>query len=311
MAYITGAAASISDLFDAVVDACTDDGWTETTDTGGDTVLYNGTCYVRLTWEDTGDAHGENTLVLLGRTSVESGDAPNVVRMGVLRSSYGGASEAMAFPATYHIFTFSAEVYVVVVMGDVVQYLAWGQSDQDGLTGSGNWVCGPLGGFTSYTTYGLHQDASVTYLSNGRIAVGLFWNMGWSTDQDYFNNNYLHSAIDASYPWHLGYETGNPAGIKTIAELVLAQLNTFNSEAVLLPVRAYKQRSSSKISHVAELSNARHVRVDNYYAGQILTIGTDQWMVFPWYRKNTAARNGGNSIMHTGTYGVAIKYEAA
>jgi hypothetical protein len=32
-------------------------------------------------------------------------------------------------------------------------------------------------------------------------------------------------------------------------------------------------------------------------------------MIFPWYRKYSATRDGGTNIDHTGTFGWAIKYE--
>lgn len=89
----------------------------------------------------------------------------------------------------------------------------------------------------------------------------------------------------------------------------MAQPNSWNSEATLLPIRAWKARPSSKISMTADLEFARHIRIDNLSPGDILTIGSDQWKVFPWYRKDVSAHNGGYFVNHTGTFGWAIRYE--
>jgi hypothetical protein len=84
---------------------------------------------------------------------------------------------------------------------------------------------------------------------------------------------------------------------------------------VLLPLRAWKERTPYKSSLVADLANARLLRIDNITPGDILTIGTDKWKAYPWYRKNVSARDGsGNqgsayNINHTGTFGWAIRYE--
>ena len=34
----------------------------------------------------------------------------------------------------------------------------------------------------------------------------------------------------------------------------------------------------------------RWCRVDNYLPGDIITLGTDQWMIFPWIQKNAAEK---------------------
>ena len=87
--------------------------------------------------------------------------------------------------------------------------------------------------------------------------------------------------------------------------------NGWNSEAVLIPIRAYKQRFESKISITADLVHARYTRVDNYAPGEIIAIGGQRWKIFPWYRKDSTARQGtgGWRGAHSGTLGWAIRYE--
>lgn len=85
--------------------------------------------------------------------------------------------------------------------------------------------------------------------------------------------------------------------------------NRWNSEAVLLPIRGWKVRPENKITLTLDLEHARWTRVDNYEPGQLISIGPDRWKIFPCYRKNAAARDGGTGIDHSGTLGWAVRYE--
>ena len=58
-----------------------------------------------------------------------------------------------------------------------------------------------------------------------------------------------------------------------------------------------------------DLAHCRFLRIDNYQPGDIIPLGPDRWKVAPWYRKNTAQRDGGSNIQHTGTFGWAIRYD--
>jgi len=60
-----------------------------------------------------------------------------------------------------------------------------------------------------------------------------------------------------------------------------------------------------------DLQNARTLRVDNYDPGQIITLGDDQWRIYPFYRKNADQRDGTTSSGgdHSGTMGWAIRYD--
>jgi len=80
---------------------------------------------------------------------------------------------------------------------------------------------------------------------------------------------------------------------------------------VLLPIRAYKIRPSSKVSLIGDLENARYMRIDNYAPGEVFNLGAERWKALPWHQKNAtpAGRSGGDGLTHTGTLGWAIRYE--
>ncbi|MBA2881838.1 hypothetical protein HNR65_002169 [Desulfosalsimonas propionicica] len=294
MAYTTGSAADMDAVKTALVNACTANGWIEQTDGDGKTVLSNSGCYVRVA-STTGD-DGNAALELLGRTGLDTGDAPGVVSMRSIDQT------AITFPVTYFAFVFAAEVFFVINYSDKYQWCAFGQSDQPGLPGTGNWVAASCGSADPY-------DISIrvnTGGDNSRTSAAIFW----STNSRLSHlNSWLHNDFETSYAWTLGNgsNAAAPVGIKYLTELVEAQPNQFSGEAVLLPIRAYKKRPENKVSQLLEVSYARHVRIDNYAPEQVVTLGTDEWMVFPFHKKNASQRNGGGGVNHTGTFGWAIK----
>jgi hypothetical protein len=301
MAYSTGSAVSFAAVKTALVDACVADGWTNTADAGSNVVLSKSGVFVQV-------VDAVDSLAFRGRTSLDAGDAPNAVTMGDAIVNLGD-SDIVSFPLTYHVFTFTNEVFLVIGYGDRYQWASFGLSTQVGLTGSGAFVGASFSSDrgTNYGVLSMTSSTGGTYPNQPSGA--LFWSTYAYNIQA--RNSFIHTNIDTANPWILGLTSTstNLTGIKYLTQLIDTQPNTFNSESVLMPIRAYKERTSSKTSQVAEVENARHIRVDNYNNEQIITLGLDKWMVFPWYAKNVAVRNGGVSLQHSGTFGWAIKYE--
>lgn len=92
-------------------------------------------------------------------------------------------------------------------------------------------------------------------------------------------------------------------------QLEWVQPSVWNSEAVLLPIKAFIGRPSAKTSLGADMEFARRLRIDNLTPGDILVLGSDKWKIYPWYRKDVANRNGGIYANHSGTFGWAIRYQ--
>ncbi|PKF70448.1 hypothetical protein CW360_14220 [Pseudomonas fluvialis] len=293
MAYYSGSAVDMAAVRSALVSACTSEGWSWD---GSGEVLSKGVLYLRLRVVS-------GYLELLGRTSASAGDAPSVVRMGQL------AATSISYPVAYEIFVFDWEVYVVINYSiDYYQWCAFGRSIIEGLPGSGMWLGATL---EANNPTGISITGSDGVNTNNTITPAIFW--ATSIQVGSRNRNcYVHSGLD-SEGWNLTISGGtSQVGITQLVPLIGLLPSAWNSEAVLLPVRCYKQRPSQKVSLVADLQHARYTRVDNYAPGQIINIGSDRWKIFPWYLKNTAARAGGSEgISHTGTFGWAIRYEGA
>ncbi|MBG6673486.1 hypothetical protein I5I81_01605 [Pseudomonas aeruginosa] len=291
MAFYSGSANDMAAVRTALVAACVADGWTWN---GGTEVLSKGVMFVRL--QIVG-----GYLTLLGRTSAGAGDAPSIVRMGQMGT-------AITWPVEYTFFVFDAEVYCVIRFGvDFYLWCAFGQSAVAGLLGTGMWVAASV-------PAGNNNNPAIEPTGGAGQSLGygcpaIFWRTttGGNTN---FHEHWVHSDLD-SQGWWSGQSVGAVSvGISPVVPLIGLLPNAWNSEAVLLPIRAYKVRPSNRLSLTVDLEHARYTRVDNYSPGEVIQIGSDRWMVLPFYRKNTAARNGSAApATHTGTFGWAIRYE--
>lgn len=288
MGYYNGTANDMTAVRTALVNACTLEGWAWNSSTE---MLSKGAMFLRLQVVS-------GCLTLLGRTSAAAGDMPSVVRIAPF------ASSPVTFPLTYEIFVLPDEVYMVVNYSvDRYQWCAFGQSTVQGLLGSGMWVGASANSATvSVASIGIGPAYGSSYYG---CCPALFYDIQDGSSSGCF----VHSGLDAQGWWWSQTLNGTPVGITPAIPLIGLLPNAWNSEAVLLPIRAYKIRPSAKISLTADLGHARYTRIDNYSPGEIISIGSDRWKIYPWYRKDSSARNGGNAINHTGTFGWAIRYE--
>jgi hypothetical protein len=72
--------------------------------------------------------------------------------------------------------------------------------------------------------------------------------------------------------------------------------------AILVPATLAVPRGSSKYSFIGAPPDLRFVRIDNLNPGEVLTVGTDEWVCFPVRRKGTAAGQEAS-----GNYGYAYR----
>ena len=322
MAYYTGNAANVAAVLTALTNACEDEGWTWS---GGILSKADPGIFVRL--DAATEIYSHTALCMWGRTAIDSGETPKFVSMSVPVQNI-----FPTYPVTYHVFVFTSEVFMVINYVDKFQWLAFGQSNQPGLGSSGNWVAATCG-YAEYVhptilktwstgTYGSEINLNGGDLGDGyydyqrKIVPAMFWADLNNEEIDNRANNtganwYLDAGLEAGTytPW---MQPRDAASQKYLIELLTTQPNNFNNEGVLIPIKVFQKRSSSKFSQVLQVQNARHIRVDNYTPTEVIALGTDQWMVFPWYLKNSVSRSscsGLDTPPHSGTFGWAIKYE--
>ncbi len=296
MAYYSGSASSMADVRSALVAACTSEGWAWNSSAE---VLSAGSLFVKI--QVVG-----GYLTLLGRTSASAGDAPNVVRMGMLNAT------PVTWPVVYDIFVFENEVFMVINYSvDYYQFCGFGKSTVLGLPGTGMWVMASMAHVVTADGVRISPSGGGGGAVKGGATPAPFWStaIAFNDVQRGHKNYWVHSDLDGQGWWLAQSRDEATVGVSAAAPLVALLPSRWNSEAVLLPIRCWKHRPSQKISLTVDMLHARWTRIDNYSPGQIVSLGSDRWKVFPCYRKNTNARDGGVGIDHSGTFGWAIRYE--
>lgn len=80
--------------------------------------------------------------------------------------------------------------------------------------------------------------------------------------------------------------------------------NHFNGLSILFPFTLYCQRPDDFWSPAALLPHIRHVMLDNLRSGQVINIGGEDWMLFPYHTPGKVTRYG----LETGNMGFAVRY---
>lgn len=295
MAHVSGSASSFADLLTALQNACTSNGYSL-----NGSILEKGSLFVSVVVNGL-------SLQIKGGTgrsgTTLTGAAPHFCQLGRVGPT------AFSFPCDYniHIHTGPDEVYMWVKYGaDMYTYLAFGMSTVAGVTG-GQWYGASLHPGVGINSGGtLYVQASGSLASGGYSSVGMFWkesNQSNGAQSECYVNHGLDGATWSSV-------NARTASIQLLQPLPQRQPNAYNAGALLLPMLVGINRPSNKHSIVADLAHARFLRIDNYNPQDVITLGPDKWMVYPFYRKDSINRNGGTAgSNHSGTMGHAIRYD--
>ena len=300
MAYYSGTAGSLTALKTALLTHAQTDGWTLTGD-----VLSKAGVYFQIQETAT------NITCLGCESNAVANPAPNVVSIGRIFERSGYPTREISFPCNYDVFGFAQELYLVANYDvDSYQWMAFGKTSVPGVPGQGGWCGATLGVFGVH--FSMNDPIDITPSGGGAVGLtsaALFWATSAQNAQG--RNGWVNHGIDGHGWTYFGATSDVPIGIRHNAPLLAMQPSVWNSEAALLPIRCWKERPSYKASLIADLAYARHCRIDNLAPGDILTLGSDKWKIYPWYRKDVSARNGGGTygLNHTGTFGWAIRYE--
>lgn len=310
MPYYTGAANSMAGLLESVTAACVAEGWT-----WADSILSKGNVFVQLTANDSGNP--SPSIQIRGGTGRADGALvnPSTAYPYLARPTDNINIDNISYPVTYHLFVFEdpAEVYLVVQYG--VDWHAWLAFGESVINGVSIWIAASRASVLYFDGSGRISIGinGITNISSNVYATGaFFWKVGMSNYAGALTYNIDINNAGAWMPTSLpnaAYPVGMVSATPSAMELIDQGLSTWNNESILIPIQPHLRVDGNKIQMLADIQNARYIRVDNYDSGQILTIGSEQWMVFPFIRKNTGARDGGTRINHTGTFGWAIRYD--
>lgn len=320
MAYYTDAVSGFDDLRTALVAACVAEGWS-----WDGAILSKGAAYVRpyvSTTENTTEGPG---LIIEGGTGVSSGSltGASTARPRLGRPGAAPQFAPLTWPARYYILIHENPDEVFLILNFSIDYFYWlafGVSDQPGIDGTGLWLAAStrrgyatdssesVNGVIISPTSGGGATISTRYLGS----LSFFWDTNDLGGGAAGSPRTIHTGLD-SVSWAGGpgdVQAGSVNAIYAAIPHVGRSPSAWNNESVLIPIKIHQWRASSKCSLVCQVRHARYCRVDNYEPGQVITLGDEQWKIFPFYRKNTtSARDGGNRLDHTGTFGWAIRYD--
>lgn len=316
MAYFSGQASSYQELQNVLVSACVAQGWI-----WADGILNKGNAYVRLYVSSTlTNAQGPG-LCIQGGTGKNGATliSPSVAepRVGAL-SPTSPNLPAPSFPVKYQIFIFEdpSEVYLIIEY-DIQRFmfLSFGVSNLTNklwLSATSSKMFQQFSEYAQYTGFcifatGSYPSGNSTWQT--QFCSGFFCQI--RSEQGATQSN---SAILTEDGWSSSGDSRSTAtnscnAITTTNPLISRIPSKWSDAAVLLPIQILTNQPSNKTSIVAEIQNARYLRIDNYEPNQIITLGLDKWKILPFHKKNLVARDGGNSLDHSGTFGWAIRYE--
>lgn len=316
MAYQTGSVNSPAVLKTIIENFCVANGWTVTT-VASVTRLNNANSHIQIGTTSTG-------VYLQG--ALDSSTT-------TLNSPSGLNAPIASWPVTYHLFAFGNPCQVVCAINYdilIMNYLMFGDivKVNDSAYVGGDWYWGTRGDLSglvnNHMIYGFDAD-SIDSNYDGAVSGSVmpFMQTFWTTTLKM--GSYIHAEIDNSIWKTASYSTLTTNHVKlspTTLCSIFRGLNTWNSQAVLVPIHLDALGGSSLWHYLGYVEHIRLIRIDNYNIGDIVTIGSDRWKVFPCFYKDTAYRNsqsiGVTTVGHvnyyttvksSGTLGFAIRYD--
>lgn len=315
MAFYTGQASSYSELLNVLVNSCVLQGWT-----WSDGILSKEKAFVRPYVSSSQVAEQGPGLCIEGGTG-KSGNT--LVNPSLARPRLGGVGlppafvPAPIFPLKYNIFIFNNpnEVFLIVRYDiDRFMFLSFGYST---VSGCGLWLSATVSkGYNDFNITGFENTKgfSIGVNSGGEmwvnparaVATAFFWQTV-PQSSELTSNSACFIELE-NIGW--AYPPKNIINaVNTIQPHIGRLPSKWSSNSPLLAIQPILVRQQNKQSIVAEIQNARYMRIDNYEPEEIITLGNDRWMVLPFHKKNLSFRDGVIPADHSGTFGWAIRYE--
>lgn len=216
---------------------------------------------------------------------------------------------APTFPVTYHIFVHTDPGSIVVVVetgpgtyqwiifGEVIKYGTWTGGGYYGASGNvkGTSTSGSSPSVVSYSLYGESDVRSFAPFHRMDPDFNRGYHAHTSNTMLHIDTGTAETEID-DFDWafNMAEEVGTlSGGTRAVREVVAnpwydplpsRSPNSHNEVSVMMPYYLATQRASHRVI-VGRLAHVRHIPVNNFNAGDIFELGTDEWMVFPYFQR--------------------------
>ena len=308
MAYYSGQAASFAALKTSIETALSAEGFS-----ASNGVYNKAGSFVKFS------NYPDQLALEMGRAQSGSDvdDAP------ILGSEIAGVSmvdpqgNTINYPLNYEIYAYNnpLEIYIIINYNtDFYQHMGFGQSGIPSVTGGGHWFTAmyPSSSFgLPSMNHDLRGGNGITSVSSSPDANRIRYPYFLTPNNSSQSNSKYYTEID---------------GPRWTKEFAFPQLevghgyiynclpNVLNDATVLLPhyivQEVLQDNSSSKNwTPVNRFNNLRITRNDFILPGQTITYGTEQWKVYPFFRRDLDDRNTSASTFtdHSGTNALALR----
>lgn len=293
MAYQTGTANSPDDLLDKLRLFAAAQGWTVnawTVDAG----------FHRLHLEKSGqwvNLHSfADYIEIIGSTGYSAGSAWNA------QPGTGTSARSNAMPGpyvAYHFFAGTDTLYTAVESTPgIFKHLAFGMIEKTCTFTGGAYVGAVY--WEQSASYIDSPDHYGHYSLFDSDAQSLLYNASIRADIDAKVNNWMRFTYVTSGNYA---KSGDRGGSYNLLWGLRANTpNAFNGLTPIFPFYVFVERPSVLYSPVGYAKDLRSVNMSSLTPGETITLGADQWMVFP-----IAQKNGPNDTPNSGLYGYAYK----
>jgi hypothetical protein len=328
--YETGSASGVVDLLTKLQEFLVDAGWTASAPSaegagarlhaalGG--VHFNARAYVAETPSAAiRGASGSSTALAFNLSTASTGGAAWFDKTGTPVDGSGlyhtaGMNGITGAIPTYHFFSQNAGASILVV----VEY-ASGYFQMLGF--------GTLNKYGAYTggTYFFGSRTGVDNLASSNAgwipAVGFFSHH--STSGQNSAPSFVSLTVDAETGWHWSgsYDAGRDTtkryvrcNLERYRTTLPNQPNSLNDLTVLMPVIPTVEReiiaghTAERLSPIGELPGVYYLRLKNLVPGQQVVLGSDEYRVFPFFRKTDGVSEPSSAgVGHSADWGFAVK----
>jgi len=306
--YETGTATGPADLITKLETFAVANGWTVNTPTSGK-VFTKGGKYWGVSWD-------VDDIFLRAATGYAAGSAWNA-QPGAAPQTQVANNIPGPFQA-YHFFAGSAPDYLHVVIeksAGLFSHIGIGNIQKSGEYVGGEYT-NALYWLTAYTT---SQSPNNPDDDNHSVPFDCIANQYTATAR-----NNIRCEVD-SLIWHpfgsaavntlttpnaVGGVRGQGPHMSFNKELYDRSPSDFNQLTPLLPIMVHIRRASGLTSLIGFAKDIRFLNIKNLAPGELITIGSDEWLVFPLIQKTAtwgSTTDPTRLIPSSGNYGLAYK----
>lgn len=311
MAYETGTSTSITDLLDKLRVFAVANGWTlnfqgaRTSGSGQAVQLTKGS--MACTWIAATSSNGVNDPGhYLGAYQHDAYSAGGGTENQANKSAVTYANDMTGPFIAYHFFTGTERgsdyLYVAVeTTAGIFKHVGVGKLVSMGALSNGHFC------FAVRWDYGNNLNIATTTHAVGFDSGEQGTRKGTSTqiraDSDALSPRWLDAYSNTGNRLGGGFRVADSTGARGfVYGPVRNSASAISGRTALIPCMVTGERPSSLFSVLGYPPGIRWVKLDFLDPGAILTLGAEQWKVFPIIRKN-----GGTGQVSSDTYGYAYK----